>query len=237
MSKEPERNRLLALFPIQVKERVFPRLVEVELPLGKIIYDGGQKVKWVYFPADCIVSLLREMRDGRSVEISMVGCEGIIGTPVFMGGNSTISRADVRSAGTAYRLLASDLNREFDNEETVRTLLLRYTQALMTQMAQTAVCNRHHTIVQRSCRKLLLALDRLPSNQLTTSQELIANMLGVGLAGVTEAVGKLQKLGAIRYRCGRITLLDRPQVEELCCECYAVIKKETDRLEDYASSS
>ncbi|NEZ04376.1 Crp/Fnr family transcriptional regulator [Wenzhouxiangella sp. XN201] len=209
-------------------------LREIELPLGQEIDASGQKVKYVYFPADCIVSLLYVMLDGHSAEISIVGHEGIVGIAVFMGGDSTPSRAVVQSAGTAYRMRATDLKHEFHNDATMRMLLLRYTQALITQMGQTAVCNRHHHIDQQLARWLLLSLDRLPGNELTMTQELIANMLGVRREGVTEAAHKLQDLGIIHYQRGRITVLDRPRLEARCCECYAVVKQETDRLMDYA---
>jgi CRP-like cAMP-binding protein len=234
MSIGPERNELLALLPEACKARFFPLLREVDLPLGKEIYAAGQEVKYVYFPVDSIISLLYVMLDGHSAEISVVGREGVVGIAVFMGGESTPSRAVVQSAGTAYRLPAIELKREFNADVNVRVLLLRYTQALITQMAQTAVCNRHHTIDQQLARWLLLSLDRLPSNQLTMTQELIANMLGVRREGVTEAAGKLQKLGVIRYQRGRIKVLDRPQLEKLSCECYEVVKAETDRLATYA---
>lgn len=234
MKTGPERNDLLGLLPPQVKDRIFSKLREIELPLGQEIYAAGQEVKYVYFPVDCIISLLYVMLDGHSAEISVVGREGIVGIAVFMGGESTPSRAIVQSAGTAYRLAATELKLEFNNDAPMRMLMLRYTQALITQMAQTAVCNRHHSIDQQLCRWLLLSLDRLSSNQLTMTQELIANMLGVRREGVTEAAGKLQKLGVIRYQRGRITVLDRPRLEELSCECYAVVKEETDRLASYA---
>ncbi|NBB93548.1 MAG: helix-turn-helix domain-containing protein [Gammaproteobacteria bacterium] len=234
MTGGPERNELLALLPQATKDRIFPSLREIELPLGKEIYAEGQDMKSVYFPADCIISLLYVMLDGHSAEISVVGREGIVGIAVFMGGGSTPSRAVVQSAGTAYLLPAADLKNEFHNDTAMRMLMLRYTQALITQMAQTAVCNRHHSIDQQLARWLLLSLDRLPTNELTMTQELIANMLGVRREGVTEAAGKLQKLGVIRYQRGRITVLDRPQLERLSCECYAVVKEETDRLAAYA---
>lgn len=230
----PERNDLLDLLTQPVKDHLFPLLREVKLPLGEEVYAASQEVKYVYFPADSIVSLLYVLLDGHSAEISVVGKEGIVGIAVFMGGESTPSRAVVQSAGTAYRLPAAELKRIFNAEPTFRVLMLRYTQALITQMAQTAVCNRHHTIDQQLCRWLLLSLDRLPTNRLTMTQELIANMLGVRREGVTEAAGKLQKMGVIRYQRGRITVLDRPKVEELSCECYAVVKEETDRLAAYA---
>lgn len=234
MSSGPEQNDLLALLSKPVQERLFPLLRKVKLPLGEEVYAAGQDVKYVYFPADSIVSLLYVLLDGHSAEISVVGKEGIVGIAVFMGGESTPSRAVVQSAGTAYRLPASELKRIFNTEPTFRVLMLRYTQALITQMAQTAVCNRHHTIDQQLCRWLLLSLDRLPTNQLNMTQELIANMLGVRREGVTEAARKLQKLGAIRYQRGRITVIDRPRVETLSCECYQVVKDETDRLATYA---
>ena len=234
MKTGPERNDLLDLLPQEVKDRLFPLLREVKLPLGEEVYAAGQEVKFVYFPADCIVSLLYVLLDGHSAEISVVGKEGIVGIAVFMGGESTPSRAVVQSAGTAYRLPAGEFKRQFNNEQAIRVLMLRYTQALITQMAQTAVCNRHHNIDQQLCRWLLLSLDRLPTNKLIMTQELIANMLGVRREGVTEAACKLQKLGVIRYQRGRITVLDRPRVEELSCECYAVVKEETDRLAAYA---
>ncbi|WP_134597143.1 Crp/Fnr family transcriptional regulator, partial [Pseudomonas aeruginosa] len=190
-------------------------------------------LRHVYFPTDAIVSLLYVMEDGASAEISVVGNEGLIGVAVFMGGESTPSRAIVQSAGHAYRLPGQKLKDEFNRHGEMLQLMLRYTQALITQMAQTAVCNRHHSIDQQLCRWLLLSLDRLPSNQLSMTQELIANMLGVRREGVTEAAGKLQKLGVIKYSRGHITVLDRPQLEALCCECYAVVKRETDRLLPY----
>ncbi|WP_338063118.1 Crp/Fnr family transcriptional regulator [Wenzhouxiangella limi] len=219
-----------------MKDRVFPLLQEIRLPLGTEVYASGQNAKYVYFPADCIVSILYVLLDGHTAEISVVGKEGVMGIAVFMGGESTPSQAIVQSAGLAYRLPAAELRRQFNDEPALRVLLLRYTQALITQMAQTAVCNRHHTIDQQLCRWLLLSLDRLPSNRLTMTQELIANMLGVRRETVTEAARKLQDLGAIRYKRGRITVLDRPLVEKRSCECYAVVKQETDRLAAYAKT-
>ncbi|NEZ04377.1 Crp/Fnr family transcriptional regulator [Wenzhouxiangella sp. XN201] len=230
----PERNELLALLPQKIKDRVFPQLREVDLPLGKEIYAAGQDVRYVYFPADCIISLLYVMLDGHSAEISVVGREGIVGIAVFMGGDSTPSRAVVQSAGTAYRMPASDLKHEFHNDAAMRMLMLRYTQSLITQMAQTAVCNRHHSIDKQLARWLLLSLDRLPTNELTMTQELIANMLGVRREGVTEAARKLAKMEVISYQRGRITVLDREKLEEQSCECYAVVKEETDRLASYS---
>jgi CRP-like cAMP-binding protein len=187
-------------------------------------------MRHVYFPIDSIVSLLYVMQDGASAEISVVGNEGVVGVALFMGGETTPSRAIVQSAGRAFRLLGKRLKEEFHRNGQLQQSLLRYTQALITQMAQTAVCNRHHSVDQQLCRWLLLSLDRLPSSTLTMTQELIANMLGVRREGVTEAAGKLQKLAAIHYVRGRITVLDRPKLEQLCCECYAVVRKETDRL-------
>jgi CRP-like cAMP-binding protein len=200
------------------------------MPLGKVLYESGDVMRHVYFPTDSIISLLYVLEDGASAEISVVGNEGIIGVSLFMGGETTPSRAIVQSAGTAYRLIGQLLKEEFHRNGGMQLLLLRYTQALLTQMAQTAVCNRHHSVDQQLCRWLLLSLDRLVTNKLTMTQELIANMLGVRREGVTDAAGKLQKLGVIQYARGRITVLDRPKLETLCCECYAVVKKETDRL-------
>lgn len=229
----PTENKLLNALPEQSKSRLFPQLKLVELPLGKVIFDAGQSVSAVYFPIDSIVSLLSIMADGSSAEISVVGNEGLVGIAVFMGGESTPNCAIVQSAGVAYRLPAGELRSEFNTNQEIRMLLLRYTQALIAQMAQTAVCNRHHSIDQQLCRWLLLSLDRLSSNNLTMTQELIANMLGVRREGVTEAAGKLQKLGVITYRRGHITVTNREKLEALCCECYAVVKSETDRLESY----
>lgn len=224
-------NTLLNIFPKASKHKIFPLLKLVKLPLGKVIYESGQDLTCVYFPIDSIVSLLFVTENGSSAEISVIGNEGVVGIAVFMGGDSTPNRAVVQSAGYAYHLPASALRKEFNNDATIRMLLLRYTQALIAQMAQTAVCNRHHSIDQQLCRWLLLSLDRLQTNNLTMTQELIANMLGVRREGVTEAAGKLQKLGVINYKRGQITVIDRTKLEELCCECYQVVKKETDRLE------
>lgn len=225
-----EENHLLAALSPEVKHRLSPYFEQVSLPLGEALYESGDTLRHVYFPTDSIVSLLYVMESGASAEISVVGNEGIVGISLFMGGESTPSRAIVQSAGTAYRLLGQKLKDEFNRHGDLLLLMLRYTQSLITQMAQTAVCNRHHSIDQQLCRWLLLSLDRLPSNQLTMTQELIANMLGVRREGVTEAAGKLQKLGVIEYNRGRITVLDRPKLERLSCECYAVVKTETDRL-------
>ncbi|AVY95253.1 MULTISPECIES: Crp/Fnr family transcriptional regulator [Microvirgula] len=229
----PLQNHLLAALPAEVRERLFPYLEPMPMPLGKVLYESGDTLRHVYFPTNAIVSLLYVMESGASAEISVVGNEGLIGVAVFMGGESTPSRAIVQSAGHAFRLPGQRLKDEFNRHGEMLLLMLRYTQSLITQMAQTAVCNRHHSIDQQLCRWLLLSLDRLQGNELVMTQELIANMLGVRREGVTEAAGKLQKLGLIEYSRGRITVLDRPGIEQLCCECYAVVKKETDRLLPY----
>lgn len=226
----PQQNHLLAALSAEMQRRLFPHLELVSLPLGKVLYESGDTLRHVYFPTNAIVSLLYVMESGASAEISVVGNDGLIGIALFMGGESTPSRGIVQSAGYAYRLLGQRLKDEFNRHGELLQLMLRYTQALITQMAQTAVCNRHHSIDQQLCRWLLLSMDRLPNNQLTMTQELIANMLGVRREGVTEAAGKLQELGVIEYNRGHITILDRPRLEQLSCECYAVVKKETDRL-------
>ena len=226
----PRQNQILEALSPAARERLLPHLQVVELPLGMILYESGDTLCHIYFPTDSIVSLLYVMEDGASAEIAVVGNDGAIGVALFMGGETTTNRAIVQSAGSAYRLTGSRLKQEFERHGEMLHILLRYTQALITQMAQTAVCNRHHSVDQQLCRWLLLSLDRLSSNQLVMTQELIANMLGVRREGVTEAAGKLQKLGVIDYRRGRITVLDRPKLEQLSCECYAVVKKETDRL-------
>jgi len=202
----------------------------VQLKLGYVLYESGVALQHVYFPADCIISLLYVMQNGASAEIAVVGNEGIVGISLFMGGETTPSRAVVQSAGHAYRLPAALLKEEFGRSGAMQHLLLRYTQALLTQMAQTAVCNRHHSVEQQLCRWLLLSLDRLSDNNLTMTQELIANMLGVRREGVTEAAGKLQTAGLISYSRGKITVLDRPRLQKKACECYAVVKIEFDRL-------
>lgn len=227
---DPQQNHLLAALSPAERERVYSNLQLVSMPLGKVLYESGDVQRHVYFPTDCIVSLLHVLEDGASAEIAIVGNEGVIGVALFMGGETTPSRAVVQSAGHAYRLVGQQLKDEFHRNGEMHLLLLRYTQALIIQMAQTAVCNRHHSVDQHLCRWLLLSLDRLSSNQLTMTQELIADMLGVRREGVTEAAGKLQKLGVIRYARGQFTVLDRPQLEQLSCECYGVVKKETDRL-------
>jgi CRP-like cAMP-binding protein len=226
----PQQNHLLAALSAAQRKRLYPHLRLVPMSLGKVLYESGDLLRHVYFPTDSIVSLLYVLADGASAEISVVGNDGLIGIALFMGGETTPSRAIVQSAGHAYRLIAQRLKDEFHRNAEMQLLLLRYTQALITQMAQTAVCNRHHSVDQQLCRWLLLSLDRLSTNQLTMTQELIANMLGVRREGVTEAAGKLHKLGVIEYRRGQITVLDRPKLEQLCCECYAVVKKESDRL-------
>jgi len=200
------------------------------LPLGSVLYEAGDAQRYIYFPIDSIVSLLYVLKSGASAEIAVVGNDGAIGIALFMGGETTTNRAIVQSAGSAYRLSRAWLKREFERHGEMLHILLRYTQALITQMAQTAVCNRHHSVDQQLCRWLLLSLDRLNSNKLTMTQELIANMLGVRREGVTDAAGKLQKLGVIQYSRGKIIVLDRPRLEALCCECYQVVRTETDRL-------
>lgn len=226
----PPRNHLLAALSAEVRSRLQPHLERVAMPLGTVLYESGDLMRHVYFPIDCIVSMLYVMESGASAEISMVGNEGFVGVAMLMGGGGTTGRAVVQSAGHAWRLLGSRLREEFERHGELQQLVLRYTQSLLTQMAQTAACNRHHTIDQQLCRWLLLSLDRLPDNHLTMTQELIANMLGVRREGVTEAACKLQKLGVIEYCRGHITVLDRPVLEQLSCECYAVVKQESDRL-------
>ena len=228
-----QQNYLLAALPAEQQERLRPHLERVKLSLGQVLYESGDSLPYVYFPTDSIVSLLYVMENGASAEISVVGNEGIVGISVFMGGASTPSRAVVQSAGSAYRLSSARLKAEYNFHGPLMELLLRYTQSLITQMAQTAVCNRHHSIDQQLCRWLLLSLDRLPSDCLIMTQELIANMLGVRREGVTEAAGKLQRLGVIEYSRGHIRVLDRSHLERLSCECYAVVKKEVDRLLPY----
>jgi CRP-like cAMP-binding protein len=227
---DPRQNHLLAALPAEECGRLFPHLELVPMPLGDVLYESGIQMRHVYFPTTSIVSLLCVMEDGASAEIAVVGHEGIVGVSLFMGGETTPSRAVVQSAGHAYRLQGQMLKEEFYRAGPMQRLLLRYTQALLTQMAQTAVCNRHHSLDQQLCRWLLLSLDRLPSNKLIMTQELIANMLGVRREGVTEAAGNLQKAGLIEYHRGHITVLDRAGLEARACECYAVVKRECDRL-------
>jgi CRP-like cAMP-binding protein len=226
----PSQNHLLAALPAADYDRLLPDLELVPLPLGWAVYEAGGKLGYVYFPTTCIISLLYVMEDGASAEIAVTGHDGLVGIALFMGGETTPSRAVVQSAGFGYRLKAVVLKKEFEQGGALQHLALRYTQALITQMAQTAVCNRHHSVEQQLCRWLLLSLDRLPSNELAMTQELIANMLGVRREGVTQAAGHLQTAGLIHYRRGRITVLDRPKLEKRVCECYAVVKKEMDRL-------
>ena len=226
----PRQNHLLAALPAADYERLLPDLELVPLPLGWAVYEAGGKLGYVYFPTNSIISLLYVMEDGASAEIAVTGSDGLVGIALFMGGETTPSRAVVQSAGYGYRLKAAALKREFEQGGALQHLALRYTQALITQMAQTAVCNRHHSVEQQLCRWLLLSLDRLPANELSMTQELIANMLGVRREGVTEAAGHLQAAGLIHYSRGHISVLDRPKLEQRVCECYAVVKKEMDRL-------
>ncbi len=234
--QSPLQNQLLAALPAPDYERIQPNLEPVPLPLGMALYEPGSRLGYVYFPTEGIVSLLYVMEDGASAEIAVTGSEGMVGISLFMGGESTPSRAVVQSAGNAYRLPAAALKKEFESGGELQHLLLRFTQALITQMAQTAVCNRHHSVEQQLCRWLLLSIDRLSSNELVMTQELIANMLGVRREGVTEAAGALQDAGLIRYSRGHITLLDRPGLERRVCECYAVVRRESDRLAAYNQS-
>ena len=226
----PLQNRLLAALPSDEYARLLPNLEQVSMPLGGVLYESGIQMRHVYFPTTSIVSLLCTMENGASAEIAIVGNEGIVGVSLFMGGETTPSRAVIQSAGYAYRLRGPLLKEEFYRAGPMQQLLLRYTQALLTQMAQTAVCNRHHSLDQQFCRWLLLSLDRLPDNNIAMTQELIANMLGVRREGVTEAAGNVQRAGLIKYRRGRITVIDRPGLEARVCECYEVVKKEFDRL-------
>jgi CRP-like cAMP-binding protein len=227
---DPRDNHILNALPALERAELIPHLKLVPMPLGMVVYESGATMRHIYFPVDSIVSLLYLMEDGATAEIAVVGREGAIGVSLFMGGETTPGRAVVQSAGYAYRLTGKRLKLEFNRHGKMLHVLLRYTQSLITQMAQTAVCNRHHSLDQQLCRWLLLSLDRLSGNELKMTQELIAGMLGVRREGVTEAAGKLQKAGAIRYSRGKITVLDRPQLERLSCECYAVVKKESDRL-------
>jgi CRP-like cAMP-binding protein len=227
---DPRQNRLLSALPEADMARWLPHLELADMPRGKVLYECRSTLTHVYFPTTAIVSLLYVMEDGASAEIAMVGGEGIVGISLFMGGKSTPSRAVVQSAGQGFRLKAHLMMQDFNRAGAVMHLLLRYTQALITQMAQTAVCNRHHSVDQQLCRLLLLSLDRLQSNELVMTQELMANMLGVRREGVTEAAGRLQEAGLIRYRRGHITVLDRQRLEQRTCECYAVVKKEYERL-------
>src|ERR1700693_5001203 len=235
-SSSPHQNHLLDALPKSDYERLASHLELIPMGLGDVLYESGSQLRYVYFPTTCIISLLYVMEDGASAEIAIVGNEGLLGISLFMGGDTTPSRAVVQSAGHGFRLKAALLKNEFGRFGPTMHLLLRYTQALITQMAQTAVCNRHHSVDQQLCRWLLLSLDRLSSSELVMTQELIANMLGVRREGVTEAAGKLQKDGVINYRRGRITVLDRPRLEARSCECYQVVKTEFDRLLPYVAS-
>jgi CRP-like cAMP-binding protein len=235
-AQTPKENHLLAALPEASFQELLPFLEGVSLPLGMVVYESGGTQGYVYFPTSSIVSLLYVLADGASAEIAVTGNEGLVGIALFMGGETTPSRAVVQSAGHGYRLRASVLKKEFESGGTLQHLLLRYTQALITQMTQTAVCNRHHAVDQQLCRWLLLSLDRLATNELVMTQELIANMLGVRREGVTEAAGKLQSEGLIHYSRGHITILDRRQLEARVCECYGVVKKEYDRLLPYRAT-
>jgi CRP-like cAMP-binding protein len=229
-SHNPHQNHLLAALPIIDYARILPDLELVPMMLGDVIYESGGELLYVYFPTDSIVSLLYVLENAASAEIAVIGNEGIVGLALFMGGDTMPNRAVVQSAGYAYRLPAALVQSEFNRHEPLLRLLLRYTQALFTQMAQTAVCNRHHALDQQLCRWLLLSLDRLTSNEFTMTQELIANMLGVRREGVTEAAVKLQQAGLIVYSREHIKVVNRPGLEERVCECYRVVKKEYDRL-------
>ena len=230
MANSPNQNHLLAAMPEAEFERLRPHLELVEMPLGEVIYESGATLDHVYFPTTCIISLLYVLENGASAEIAVVGNEGILGISLFMGGETTPSRGVVQSAGFGYRLPAQLLKTEFNRAGPVLRLLLRYTQALITQMTQTAVCNRHHSVEQQLCRWLLLSIDRLSTDSLHMTQGLIADMLGVRREGVTEAAGNLQRAGLIRYNRGHIDVIDRPKLEAAVCECYAVVKAEFDRL-------
>lgn len=226
----PRQNHLLAVLPKAEYARLLPSLELVDLGLGTAVYESGDHISHVFFPTTAIISLLYVLENGASAEISIVGNEGIVGIALFMGGETTLNRAIVQSAGQAYRLKGQLLLQEFNRAGSLQHLLMRYTMALLSQMSQTAVCNRHHSVDQQLCRWLLLSLDRLSSNELSMTQELIADMLGVRREGVTEAAGKLQSAGLIKYRRGRISVLDRPGLEARVCECYGVVRKEFSRL-------
>jgi len=226
----PKDNRLLAVLPDSTYDALLPSLEPLSMPLGLSLYESGGEQGYVYFPTTAIVSLLYVLADGASAEIAVTGNEGLVGISLFMGGETTTSRAVVQSAGLGYRLRASVMKREFERGGELQHLLLRFTQALITQMTQTAVCNRHHAVDQQLCRWLLLSLDRLAGSELVMTQELMANMLGVQRAGVSEAAGKLQSEGLIRYNRGKISVIDRPRLETRVCECYRAVKKEYDRL-------
>ncbi len=226
----PNQNHLLAALPSAEFERITPQLKLTSMPLGEVLYESGDKLQYVYFPTTAIVSMQYVMENGASSEIAGVGNEGMLGISLFMGGNTTPSRAIVQTGGYGYRLPAPLMVEEFNSAGLMMRLMLRYTQALITQISQTAVCNRHHSVEQQLCRWLLLTVDRLPSNELTMTQELIAGMIGVRREGITEAAGHLQRAGCISYRRGHITVLDRSELESRVCECYIVVKKEFNRL-------
>lgn len=237
LSPKPQQNHLLACLPEAVQERLSPNLELVPMKLGQVVYEAGEIMAHAYFPVDCIISLLYVMADGDSSETAMVGNEGMVGVSLFMGSNATTGRAVVQSDGHAFRLRAALLKQEFKHSDALQHLLLRYTQALLTQITQTAACNKHHSVPQQLCRWLLLGLDRLPSNKMMMTQGLIANMLGVRREGVTDAAGTLQAAGLINYDQGTMTVLDRPRLEQQACECYFVVKKEFDRLLPDATAS
>jgi CRP-like cAMP-binding protein len=233
----PKQNLLLASLPAEIFERLAPQLELISMPLGEVLYESGGQLQHVYFPTTAILSLHYVMEDGASAEIAGVGNEGVLGISLFMGGNTTPSRATVQTAGSGYRLKSQLMLEEFNRAGAMQKLLLRYTQALITQISQTAVCNRHHSVEQQLCRWLLLTLDRLPSNELTMTQELIASMLGVRREGITETAGNLQRAGLISYRRGHITVINRAGLETHTCECYSVVKKEFHRLLSDAGSA
>ena len=232
-TSSPKQNQILAALPAEEYARLLPHLEHIVLPLGRVLYEPGAQMDYAYFPVTGIISLLYVMHSGASAEIAITGSEGLVGVSLFMGGESTTSRAVAQNASVSYRLKADIVRREFALGGPLQYLALRYTQALMTQMTQTAACNRHHTLDQQLCRWLLLSLDRLPDDELTMTQQLIANMLGVDLEGVTEALDKLQVGGTIRHKHGVITVMDRPSLEDRVCECYAVVKNEFSRLLPY----
>jgi len=235
MPVTPKQNLLLAALSATELKRLRRHLEPVDMSLGEVVYESGLHQDFVYFPTDCIVSLLYVLENGASAEIAVVGNEGVVGISLFMGGETTPSRAVVQSAGSAYRMSGQVMKAEFNRGGSIQHLMLRYTQALITQMAQTAVCNRHHSVDQQLCRWLLLSLDRLAVPELSMTQELIANMLGVRREGVTEAAGKLQHAGVISYTRGHIKVLDRPKLEGMSCECYEVVRRETNRLLPYVA--
>ena len=224
------QNHILKSLSAEARARIYPHLKLIPLTLGAVICESGHRMRHIYFPTDTMVSLVHVLEAGACAEVAVVGNEGAVGVSLFMGGETTTTRAVVQNTGHAYRLSGARLKREFERHEEMHRLLLRYTQSLITQMSQTAVCNRHHSVDQQLCRWLLLSLDRLGSNDLVMTHELIANMLGVRREGITDAAGRLQRSGIIRYKRGRIAVIDRAQLEKLCCECYRAVKKETDRL-------